>query len=270
MVTEYQATWYHPNILLEITLQPITQTIKGQQIVLSQKLILEGCHLQSAISWTLLHWSPPSGLGNPVKVPPTLQVPYLVHLSPTWIEGYQSRPRQRPCSPTDFYFTESYLQHHTRFLGKSNRRKDFIGITGIYFCTRKTSVFLLIDNKCNKKHKTSKVKIEVAIKKTPSGLTIVTTQLRACPFTSEWRGKGGCVCVHVHISVYEGGNGNLTPFCCCFTAALKEKFPILTSKSTVLKTPACHNAYTKPQRLAHWYWKHNIYIMQINTVSSEI
>lgn len=105
------ATWYHPNKLDEITLKPTIHPIKRYQMALIPKLILEGtgatCNQMPAglcfIDPPILCW------------PPTLQIPYLVHLSPAGTEGSQSTPCLRSDSPTDSCLAGSYLQYHTDF-----------------------------------------------------------------------------------------------------------------------------------------------------------
>ena len=75
----------------------------------------------------------------------------------------------------------------------------------------------------------------------------------------------------VNIYVYKGGNGIPAAFCCFCTGALKEKFPIITAiKPTVLKRSYLSQCLHKTTALAHWCLKPNIYITQINIVSSEI
>lgn len=104
-------TWYHPNKLDEITLKPTIHPIKRYQMALIPKLILEGtgatCNQMPAglcfIDPPILCW------------PPTLQIPYLVHLSPAGTEGSQSTPCLRSDSPTVSCLAGSYLQYHTDF-----------------------------------------------------------------------------------------------------------------------------------------------------------
>ena len=133
-----------------------------------------------------------------------LQVTYLVHLSPTWTEGDQSRPRQRPCSPTDFYFAESYLQHHTRFLVLRKGKTKQKTLLRLQVFLHQKDFCISLDNKRNQKDKTSKVKTQVAIQNKEKAYTLwlnhsnnTTSGLSFHQRVKETRRPRGCPCEHL-------------------------------------------------------------------------